>query len=159
MNECLNSQEFRKALTKLMENHSKGNKFYPSFKEIFKPFDEQKLNDIQVVVVYPNATLELPEYAADNVLIIRSPLTEGEGLTHSNLWHDYINHLIDQISYRTVGTIFIFAGNETEVFSKHIRKGQYKFFVPDSTEPWDYKCLQENINDLLKKIKAEPINW
>lgn len=160
MEECLHSEHFRKALATLMTNYSKGVDFTPSLKEVFKPFDEIELDKIRIVVVYPHAVKELPEYKSKDILIVRTRLTESLSKCENEVdWQPFVKHLIDQISYRTNGTIFVFAGESTEEFSSVTRVGQFKFFVPDSKKAWNYKSLQENIDDLLKSINKEPILW
>ena len=158
MSEVLKGESFKKALTDLMKSYSKGNKFSPSFKEIFKPFADSDFKSIDVVIVYPNALQELPEYTADRVLIVRSPLTEGEGLKHMKTWGHFVMDLLKDIAYKTNKTVFVFAGKETEPFKSVVRKGQFKVFVPK--EPaFDMKKIHDNINDLLTRNGKEPIKW
>ena len=141
-----------------MVNHTKGISFEPGFNQIFNMFDKD-LSTIQVVVVYPNALEEIPAYAdRDNVVIIRSPLTQSEGVDNDSLWTEFVRQLLDEIAYRTINTIFLFVGKETEKYKSVIKKGHYKFFVPKDPE-FEISKVHDNINDLLKKIDREPINW
>ena len=154
----LNDQHFKKTLSTLMENHSKGISFQPGFNQIFSVFDND-LSTIQVIVVYPDALEELPAYASrDNVTIVRSPLTHSKGVDNDSLWESFVRQLLKEIAYRTIKTIFLFVGDETEKYKSVVGKGHYKFFVPKEPE-FEMSKVYDNINDLLKKIDREPINW
>lgn len=144
-----------------MDEHSKGLKFEPKFNDIFKPFYECDWKNIKVVIVYPYKGGEefIDKLTADGVLILRTPLTWGnKKVTHMNMWKDTVKLIIDQIGYHTVKTVFAFVEKETESFKKSVRKHHYKFFFPiEKNFPIDK--FQESVNDLLKKIGKEPINW
>lgn len=158
-NKILEDQHFRKALSTLMENHSKGIKFSPGFGEIFSVFDTSKISTTKVVVVYPHATESIPDYEGrDHVTIVRTPLTISEGVDNASLWAPFVKQLLDEIAYRTLNTIFVFVGEHTEKYNTVVRKGQYKFFVPKNPD-FDVAKIHNNINDLLKKIDKTPIDW
>jgi uracil DNA glycosylase len=155
----LNDQHFRKVLSTLMENHTKGISFQPGFNQIFKMFDDNMLLTTKVVVVYPNATDPIPHYEGrDHVMIVRTPLTISEGVDNASLWAPFIKQLLDEIAYRSTKTIFVFVGKHTEKYKDIVRKGQYKFFVPENPE-FDISKVHNAINDLLKKTDYTPINW
>lgn len=159
LNKTLEDQHFRKALTTLMENHSKGISFQPGFGQIFKMFDDNKLITTKVVVVYPNAIDPIPHYEGrDSVMVIRTPLTISEGIDNDSLWTPFILQLLDEIAYRTMKTVFVFVGESTEKYAAIVRKGQYKFFVPENPE-FDITKVHNAINDILKKNDWNPINW
>jgi uracil DNA glycosylase len=159
MNEVLEYKYFRSALTTLMKNHQNGIKFQPDFNSIFQPFDTTDFKFVKVVIVYPHALAKVPEYENKNgVLLLRSPITVSPGIKNAEIWDDYIKQLIDQISYRTVKTIFVFVGEETEKYKGVVRNGQYKMFVPMKPD-FNIDKIQTNINNLLESIGKNPIVW
>jgi uracil DNA glycosylase len=159
MSKVLNDKHFRKGLSTLMENHSKGIKFSPGFNEIFKTFDNNSLDTTKIVVIYPSATEQVPAYESkEGVLLIRTPLTESEGVDSNKMWDAFVRQLLDEIAYKTLKTVFIFVGKDTEKYKGITRKGQFKFFVPIEPE-FDISKVYNNVNDLLKKIDKEPVGW
>lgn len=100
----------------------------------------------------------------EGVLLLNASLTglKGKPKNHVPMWDPIIKQMIDQIGYRSTKTIFVFIGESTEPLAKYVRKGHYKFFLPEWNDPkeeWDPANFFDNVNDLLKKIDREPINW
>ncbi len=125
----------------------------------------QKINEINKAegpMVHENKLEYLPK--EEGVMLLNASLTglEGKPKNHIPMWKPIIEQMIDQIGYRTTKVVFVFIGEETEHLSKTVRKGHYKFFLPIWEKPedaWDANKFFENVNDLLKKIDKEPINW
>jgi uracil-DNA glycosylase len=100
----------------------------------------------------------------EGVMLLNASLTglEGKPKNHVPMWKPIIEQMIDQIGYKTVKTIFVFIGEQTEPLAKKVRKGHYKFFLPiweNDEDGWDPVKFFDNVNDLLKKIDKEPVNW
>jgi uracil DNA glycosylase len=77
------------------------------------------------------------------------------------MWKPVFDKLLADIAYKTTGTIFVFVGEEAKQFAKHVRKGQYRFFIPEVTQRngWDPIDIFNRINSLLEITEKEPINW
>lgn len=161
MENVLTSKEFNHSLTTLMDEHAKGLKFQPKFNDIFTPFYKCNWSNLKVVVVTTQKNSEQIQkiFESDGVLVITTPLTWGEErVKHTLMWTDTIRKMIDQIGYMSTKTVFVFAEDGSEVFSSSVRKHHYKFFFP-TVDGFPIEQVKDSINDLLKKIEKEPINW
>ena len=104
---------------------------------------------------------ELDYLVKQGVLLLNMSITcpIGKPENHLPMWKPLFEKLIHDIAYRTLGTIFVFIGPETEYLHQYVRKGQYKFFLPDTGKDWDYMDVFNKINEILKKNDKHPINW
>ena len=89
------------------------------------------------------------------VMLITAALTcpVGKPNDHIPMWNPLSEKLIKAISYRTVKTIFVFIGEETEHLAKHVGKQHLKFFLPEVKEGWDPGDAFININKALNKME------
>lgn len=121
------------------------------------------LNEITKEKFIDGPTPSLEYLPQNGVLLLNMALTcpIGKQTDHLPMWRPVFEKLIADIAYKTLGTVFVFVGQETEYLGKCTRKGQYKFFLPavPSVGTWEDGGVFEKINTLLKKIEKEPINW
>lgn len=110
-----------------------------------------------------NHTTDLSYLAKQGVMLLNFSMTcpEGSKKDHLELWRPAFQKLITDITYKTVGTIFVFIGSETEYLHKAVRKGQYKFFLPniEDSPSWETDGIFTKINTILEKQEKHPINW
>jgi uracil-DNA glycosylase len=106
---------------------------------------------------------DLSYLAKQGVMLLNFSMTTSVNNlgSHLELWRPAFQKLIADIAYKTMKTIFVFIGPETEYLQKAVRKGQYKFFLPDvrGGQPWDTDGVFKKINSLLEKQEKHPINW
>jgi len=122
------------------------------------------LNDIASDEFIDGPAPSLEFVPKDNgVLLLNMALTcpIGKQTDHLPMWTPVFEKLIADIAYKTLNTIFVFIGNETEYLGKAVRKGQYKFFLPEVPVDGDWNNIEvfSKINTLLKKLDKEPVNW
>jgi uracil DNA glycosylase len=142
------------------------------------PFDEKDIADGLAfsgqVTAFHNAINNITNSRLDGCLLEYLPGQEGVLLLnasitcpigkkedHLPMWKPVFEKLIADIAYKTMGTIFVFVGKEVEYMGKAVRKGQYKFFLPEmpgNTE-WNDLDVFNKINSILKKSGKEPVNW
>lgn len=110
-----------------------------------------------------NHTTDLSYLAKQGVMLLNFSMTcpEGSQKDHLELWRPAFQKLITDIAYKTVGTVFVFIGSETEYLHKAVRKGQYKLFLPNigGNPNWETDDVFTKINTILEKQKKHPINW
>jgi uracil-DNA glycosylase len=121
-------------------------------------------NDIDAITdkQLDGASLEyLP--AQEGVLLLNASITcpIGKKTDHLPMWKPVFEKLIADIAYKTTGTIFVFVGKEVEYMGKFVRKGQFKFFLPElpGDSEWNNLDVFNKINSILKKSGKEPVNW
>jgi len=183
------TEEFDLALNQLMSDVQAGQPFTPLIKNIFKSYDLCALEDVKVVIVgnhphpdkgvadglafsgYDNPFVkaltsshnDLKDLPAEGVLLLTAGLTcpIGKATDHMPMWAPLTEKLIKAISYRTVKTIFVFVGKETEHLGKQVGRQHLKFFLPDviEGEEWDHDDAFDKINKALNKMEKTPVNW
>lgn len=139
----------------------KGSKLPPSLRNIFKELK----NDLDI----ENTTNgDLASWAKQGILLLNTALTVGEGKANSHKrigWQKFTDAIIEKISKRKEGIIFVLWGNEA--IKKEDLLDKEKHFVLTSAHPsplsayngfWDSKPFSK-INAILKQQNKLEIIW
>lgn len=188
LNIIFDMEEFSTAIYQLLSDHTAGHKFTPTVKDLFKSLDLCTLQAVKIIIInnlpettgkcdglafsgYPNAFkqhLGITEKNLDylpkqGVLLLNASITALQDMpeNHVQMWQPIFQKLIDEIAYRTTGTAFVFVGDDVQDYSKTIRKGQTKFFIPSVKDEQYWKDIDvfEYINNTLISKKIHPVNW
>jgi uracil DNA glycosylase len=121
-------------------------------------------NDINDLAEEPLDGVSLEYYPKEEgVLLLNASITcpIGKRTDHLPMWQPVFEKLIADIAYKTTGTIFVFVGKEVEYMGKFVRKGQFKFFLPElpSNSEWNNLDIFNKINLILKDSGKEPVGW
>jgi len=133
-----------------------------AFGGALSPFTKE-IDDFYPLPNFDDDKLSLEYLPKNGVMLLNRALTcpIGKDTDHIPMWTPIFDELFKDIAYKTSKTIFVFIGNDVEYLSKHVRKGQYKLFIPEipSEGQWDSIDILNRINEILKKIEKEPIDW
>lgn len=139
---------------------NRGQKIPPSLKNIFKELK----NDIGIEIPTHG---DLTAWAKQGVLLLNTILTteEGKTLAHKGLgWEEYTNSVIKRIADENDHVIFVCWGNKA--LNKIDLMNPVKHTILGASHPSPlsskgfFGCRHfSKINDILKTIGKEPIDW
>jgi len=130
-----------------------GNKINPSLRNIYKELETEGFS--------PNCNGDLISWSEQGILLINVSLTviKGEPNSHSHIWANFSELLINYISDNAKAQWLLF-GNNAHTFGKQISNGKVKGIIHKTTHPSPFSAYKSSKtapaffgSNVFKKIK------
>tara|TARA_R110002020_G_scaffold29571_11_gene93237 strand:- start:338 stop:1036 length:699 start_codon:yes stop_codon:yes gene_type:complete len=137
-------------------------KVQPSLRFIFKEIE---------TTVYPDGMTwdpDLKRWSNQGILMLNTALTceIGNIGSHIKLWEPFIDYLLDMLSNRNTGLVYVFLGNKAKAWNKSVDNLNYKFFIPHPASAaykkggrWESGDVFNKINKLIQDNYDQTITW
>ncbi len=112
--------------------------------------------------------IDLAKWSNQGVLLLNAALTTTVGKTgvHYNLWKPFLIYLLDHLSWRVPGLVYLYLGKKAQEFASVTNDACYKLKCshPASAgyqhlDKWDSEGVFKKCSEILIKDGKEPIKW
>jgi uracil-DNA glycosylase len=169
------SLEFEKILTTLYNFTKIDKRFTPSFKDMFRAFEECPYSDLKLVIVNNepynqfifediNTTVysghsvsidkDLKRWSNQGILMLNTSLTAeiGKSNQHHEIWKPFIAYLFDYFNNYNKKVVYIYMGKIAQEWSEYV-KNDHKIFTSHPASAAYTKQLIWNSNNTFLKVQ------